>query len=61
MYTELKNLRMSNNLTQGQLADFLHVDQRSVKQFESGMRCMSVRMENRLCDLFGCTLEYLVG
>ncbi|WP_346866636.1 MULTISPECIES: helix-turn-helix transcriptional regulator [unclassified Clostridium] len=53
-----KSLRESSNLTQGQIASFLNIDQSYVSKFEKGERKLSVDILEKMCNLFGCTLRY---
>ncbi len=57
----LKELRKECKLTQEQMANYLGVDQTLITKIENGSRAMSVTMIDRICSLFGCTEEYLLG
>lgn len=57
----LKELRKESKLTQEQLANFLEVDQTLITKIENGSRALSVTLLDKVCSLFGCTAEYLVG
>ena len=57
----LKDLRKSSRLTQEQMAEYLGVDQSLITKYENGLRTMSVTTIDRICSLFGCTEEYLLG
>jgi len=57
----LKALRKESRLTQEQLAKYLDVDQTLITKFENGSRAINVTMVDKLCSLFGCTQEYLLG
>ena len=48
----LKSLRTSKKLTQGQLAALLNVDQRTVSAWEKGVCEPSFNMLNKLCEIF---------
>lgn len=58
---KIKKLRNESKLTQEQLAKYLDVDQTMVAKLENGTRALNVTMVDKLCSLFGCTEEYLVG
>lgn len=53
-----KDLRESSSLTQGQVANFLNIDQSYISKFENGERKLSVDTMEKICDLFGCNLSY---
>lgn len=57
----LKALRFSHDLTQIQLADLLGVSRQAVSQWEAGMSKPSVARLWQIADLFGATLDELVG
>ncbi len=57
----LKELRKNSNLTQEQMAKYLDVDQSLITKIENGTRVLSVTMIDKLCSLFGCTEDYLLG
>ena len=53
-----RELRESSNLTQAQIAGFLNIDQSYISKFEKGERRLSLEVIEKMCNLFGCTLEY---
>lgn len=57
----LKSLRKESKLTQEQMADYLEVDQSLVTKLENGTRNLNVDLIEKICNLFGCTDEYLLG
>lgn len=61
MHTRLKALRKESKITQEQLAQFLDVDQSMITKLENGTRSFNVTMIDKICSLFGCTEEYLLG
>ena len=58
---KLKNLRKENNYTQKQIADYLEIDQSHLSNIEHGKRNISIDMVEKLCNLYNCSLEYLLG
>lgn len=58
--SKLKELR-KGKLTQDQLAKYLDVDQTLITKLENGTRSFNAVMIEKICNLFGCTEEYLVG
>lgn len=61
IYERLKVLRKESKITQEQLARFLNVDQSMITKIENGTRSFSVTMIDKICSLFGCSEEYLMG
>lgn len=61
VYTRIKALRKESRLTQEQMAAYLEVDQSFVTKLENGTRKLNVDLIEKLCSLFGCTEEYLMG
>lgn len=57
----MKTLRKESKLTQEQLAKYLQVDQSMVTKMENGTRVLNVEIIDKICNLFGCTEEYLTG
>lgn len=57
----LRRLRLSANMTQQQLADAIGVDRAAVSQWESGTAYPRMGKAMKLCDLFGVSLDQLVG
>lgn len=61
MNLRLKELRKESKITQEQLAKYLNVDQSLVAKLENGSRSLNVSLIDKICSLFGCTEEYLLG
>ncbi len=61
MHKRLKELRKESNISQEQLAKYLNVDQSMVTKLENGTRKFNVSLIEKICNLFGCTEEYLLG
>ena len=61
MNMRLKELRKESKITQEQMANYLHVDQRLITKIENGSRSLTVSLIEKICGLFGCTEEYLLG
>lgn len=60
-YQRIKSLRKESKLTQEQMASYLEVDQSLVTKLENGTRNLNVDLIEKICNLFGCTEEYLLG
>lgn len=61
MKDKLQQLRSYSGLTQKQLAQYLGVDQSLIAKYENGTRTMSLGIIEKICNLFGCSEEYLFG
>lgn len=61
MNERLKYLRKESKITQDQLAQFLSVDQSMITKLENGTRSFSITMVDKICSLFGCSEEFLLG
>ena len=57
---KLARLRRENNYTQEQLAQLLEVSRQSVSKWESDLTYPETEKLIRLCQLFDCSLDYLV-
>ena len=57
----IKLLRKESKLTQEQMASYLNVDQSFVTKLENGTRNLNADLVEKICNLFGCTDEYLLG
>lgn len=57
----LKELRKDSRLTQSQLAKYLDVDQSLITKLENGTRALNSTLIDKICSLFGCTEDYLLG
>lgn len=61
MNERLKYLRKESKITQDQLAQYLSVDQSMITKLENGTRSFSITMVDKICSLFGCSEEFLMG
>lgn len=57
----LRELRMANNMRQADLAKLLNTKPQTVSRYEIGDRGLDVETIARLCEIFGCTSDYLLG
>jgi transcriptional regulator with XRE-family HTH domain len=54
-------LRKTSGFTQGQLAEYLEVDQSYISKCETNERQFSVDILEKAAELFGCTVEYFTN
>ena len=57
---KLAKLRRENNVTQEQLAGYLGVSRQSVSKWESGVAYPETDKTIKMCELFNCSLDYLL-
>ena len=57
----LKELRLKNNLTQKEIADYLNIKQNTYSQYENGKRQVPTEIYMRLADYYDVSLDYLLG
>lgn len=58
---KLKNLRLLNNYTQKQVSDYLEIDQGHLSNIETGKRNTTIDIIEKLCNLYNCSIEYILG
>lgn len=57
----LKILRIKNEMTQRQVAFYLHIDRTTYAGYESGKRFPDARTLCKIADLFDVSVDYLLG
>lgn len=58
---KIRDLRISNGLKQSDLAKMLNCSPQSVSNYEVELRDIDSATICRLCEIFGCTADYLLG
>lgn len=53
----LKTLRKANGYTQGQVAEYLGIDQTTISKIESGARTIGMAALEKLAALYFCSVE----
>ena len=59
--TKFKEIRISNNITQKQLADFLGISERSYQNYEYGNREPNFDITVKLANYLEVSVDYLLG
>lgn len=59
MKTKVKELRITANMTQQQLADLVHVSSRTIISIEKEQYSPSLMLAYRIAQVFGVTVEEL--
>jgi transcriptional regulator with XRE-family HTH domain len=57
----IRYFRKKNHMTQTELANVIGVTQTSVSQWESGRNYPDIKTAKRLADIFGATLDQILG
>lgn len=57
----IKDLRIKANLKQTDLAQKLSCSPTTISNYEVGIRDIDSETINKLCEIFGCTADYLLG
>lgn len=58
---KIRDLRASKGLKQSDLAKMLNCSNTAISNYETGFRDIDSVTIGRLCDIFGCTADYLLG
>lgn len=61
MYERIRAMREDRDMTQQQMAEYLNLHQTTYSDYELGKLNIPVQILCRLADLFGTSLDYLVG
>ena len=57
----IKDLRMSAGMSQSHLGEIIGCHSATVSKYELEQRQLDPATIHQLCDLFGCTADYLLG
>lgn len=61
MYERIRNMREDKDLTQAQMAAYLSIHQTTYSDYELGNLNIPVSVLDKLADLFGTSIDYLVN
>ena len=56
----LKKLREDSNYTQGQIANYLGINQGQLSKIENGNRNLNLDLLDKICSLYGCSHKYIL-
>lgn len=59
-YKRLRDLREDRDLSQDELAKYLHVSQRTYSYYETGDRSVPVEILAKLARFYNTTIEHLI-
>lgn len=61
VYERIRNLREDSDLTQQQMADKMFINRRTYASYEKGVRGIPVEILGNIADIFGTSIDYLMG
>lgn len=61
VYERIKNLREDSDMTQQQIADKLFINRRTYASYESGVRGVPPEILGDIADIYGTSVDYLMG
>ena len=61
MYERIRNLREDKDLSQQDMADYLHCTQVCYSNYENGKRDIPSEAWTSLADFYGVSVDYLMG
>lgn len=60
MLNRIRELRLKKGWKQEELAELLHTKRQTIGHYETGERGIDAETICKLCDVFGCTADYLL-
>ena len=60
-YPRLRDLREDHDLTQKEVADYLHIKQNTYSQYENGQRQLPLECLIALAKLYKTSTDYILG
>ena len=60
-FERIRNLRIDNDYTQKQIAEYLNVRQNTYSQYELGILNYPIEVILKLADFYGVSVDYLLG
>lgn len=60
-FKKLYDLRIDNDMTQQQVADYLMCNRQVYARYERGLREIPVSMLIKLADLYKTSVDYIIG
>lgn len=60
-FKRIEDLRIDHDLTQQDIADFLHMQREVYRRYEKGTRTIPVEFLIQLADYYKTSVDYLLG
>lgn len=57
----LRDLREDNDLTQKEIAEYLHIKQNTYSQYENGQRQLPIDVLVKLAEYYKVSTDYILG
>ena len=57
----IKNLREDNDITQKEIAEYLHIKQNTYSQYENGQRQLPIEALIALAKFYNTSTDYILG
>ena len=57
----MRNLREDHDLSQSQVANYLHIGQTTYSQYELGKRSLPIEYLIKLCEFYQVSSDYMLG
>ena len=61
VYERIRNLREDKDLTQTDIANYLHISQRTYSRYENDERAIPIEILSMLADFHNTSVDYLIG
>lgn len=61
IYERIRNLREDKDLTQTNIANYLHITQRTYSRYENDERAIPIEILSQLADFHNTSVDYLIG
>ena len=61
VYEIIKQLRIDNDLTQENVAEYLGMKQQQYSNYELGLRCLPIDKLRSLCLLYSVSADYILA
>ena len=60
-YERIRNLREDKDMTQTQIANLLHISQRTYSRYENDERAIPIEILSQLADIHNTSVDYLIN
>ena len=61
VYQRIRSLREDKDLTQTDIANYLHISQRTYSRYENDERAIPIEVLSSLADFHQTSVDYLIG
>lgn len=61
LYERIRNLREDKDLTQTDIANYLHISQRTYSRYENDERAIPIEILSKLADFHHTSVDYLIN